>query len=89
MTVRFNKNDNNCCKVNSKDTVILYSVLVANDIYLCNRLATVVEIVLCCCRHFYRSEDYDLLQVSAEVKELFEYVKKYVIHFHDNNQRSF
>jgi len=42
--------------------------------------------VLCCCRQFYRSEDYDLLQVSAEVKELFEHVKKYVVHFRGDNQ---
>ena len=34
----------------------------------------------CCCRPMYRSEDFESLQVSAEVNALFEYVKKCVSH---------
>jgi len=46
-----------------------------------------VQIVLCCCyREFYCAENYEWLQVSAEVKELFEYVTKYVLYFSADNQ---
>jgi len=42
---------------------------------------SMIQLGLCCFRQFYRPEDYESLQVSAEVKELFEHVKKYVFTF--------
>jgi len=39
-----------------------------------------------CCRLPYCSDDYESLRVAIEVKELFECIKTYVLHFREDNQ---